>query len=166
MERLNPPTLARGSDASVDVDGAPALRDADGILARAAADETAADEAREDYRTQPMAVLAADDRIAPLLRPDEDVLAVRRSAMLERREALASAEGPIGLAGDLYLTSRRLVFVGRRTVSFDLGEIAEAMLAGDRLLLVMRDGQGASLGVAQPRLLRVEIAAARASGRD
>jgi hypothetical protein len=35
------------------------------------------------------------------------------------------------------------------------------MLAGERLLIVMRDGEGVSLGVAQPRLLRVEIAAAR-----
>lgn len=166
MERLNPPTPVRSSDAAVEAAGAPALRDADKILARAAADETAADEAREWYRTQPMALLEADDRIAPLLAPGENVLEVRRSAVLERREVTPGAEGSIGLAGDLYLTSRRLVLVGRRTVSIELREIAEAMLAGDQLLLVMRNGDGASLGVARPRLLRVEIAAARASGRD
>jgi hypothetical protein len=39
------------------------------------------------------------------------------------------------------------------------------MLSGERLLLVLRDGRGASIDVSQPRLLRVEIAAARASGR-
>jgi len=166
MELLNPPTPVRGSDDAVEADGAPVLRDADEILVRAAADENAADEARERYRTEPMALLEADDRIAPLLAPGEDVVAVRRSAVLERREVPPGAEGPMGLVGDLYLTSRRLVLVGRRTVSFDLGEIAEAMLAGDQLLLVMRDGQGASLGVAQPRLLRVEIAAARTAARD
>lgn len=166
MERLNPPTPVRGSDDALEADVAPALRDADEILARAAADETAADEARGRYRTQPMAVLEADDRIAPLLVLGEDVVAVRRSAVLERREVPPGAEGSMGLAGDLYLTSRRLVLIGRRSVSFDLGEIAEAMLSGDQLLLVMRNGDGASLGVAQPRLLRVEIAAARASGRD
>ncbi len=166
MERMNPPTPVRGSDGAVEVAGAPALRDADEILARTALDENAADEARERYRTEPMALLEADDRIAPLLAPGEDVVAVRRSAVLERREVPPGAEGSMGLAGDLYLTSRRLVLVGRRTVSFALGEVAEAMLAGDQLLLVMRNGDGASLGVAQPHLLRVEIAAARASGRD
>lgn len=166
MERLNPPTPVRGSNDALEADGAPALRDADEILARTALDEDAADEARERYRTEPMALLEADDRIAPLLAPGEDVVAVRRSAVLERREVPPGAEGSIGLAGDLYLTTRRLVLVGRRTVSFDLGEIAEAMLSGDQLLLVMPNGQGASLGVTKPRLLRVEIAAARASGRD
>lgn len=166
MELLNPPTPVRGSDDAVEADGAPVLRDADEILVRAAADENAADEARERYRTEPMALLRADDRIAPLLAPGEDVVAVRRSAVLERREVPPGAEGQMGLVGDLYLTTRRLVLVGRRTVSFDLGVIAEAMLAGDQLLLVMRDGQGASLGVAQPRLLRVEIAAARTAARD
>lgn len=39
------------------------------------------------------------------------------------------------------------------------------MLSGEQLLLVMRGGQGAALSVAQPRLLRVEIAAARALAR-
>ena len=165
MERSNPPAPVRGSTDVAEVDSAPALRDADEILARADADAAAADEARERYRTHPMSVLAADDRIAPLLAPGEGVVAVRRSAVLERREVPPSVEGSTGLAGDLYLTTRRLVLVGRRTVSFPLDEIAEAMLSGDQLLLVMRNGEGASFGVAQPRLLRVEIAAARAAAK-
>ena len=112
-----------------------------------------------------MEALEPDARVAPLLTPDEHVLAVRRSVMLDRRQPQAGSDAPSGLAGDLYVTSRRLVLVGRLTLSFDLDEIEEAMLSGERLLLVLRDGQGASLAVAQPRLLRVEIAAARASAR-
>lgn len=158
MERTNQPTPAR---APSDTAGAPALRDAAEILARAQADETAADVARERYRTQPMAALDPDARIGPLLAPGECVLAVRRSAMVDRREPVLGSDEPSGLAGDLYLTSQRLVLVGRHTLAFDLDEIEEAMLSGDQLLLVLRGGQGAALGVAQPRLLRVEIAAAR-----
>jgi hypothetical protein len=96
-----------------------------------------------------------------LLAAGEHVVAVRRSALLDRREPAVGSDVPTGLAGDLYLTSRRLVLVGRLTLSFHLDEIEEAMLSGERLLLVMPGGQGASLDVAQPRLLRVEIAAAR-----
>ncbi len=92
MERSNPPAPVRGSTDAAEVDGAPALRDADEILARAEADAAAANEARERYRTQPMAVLEPDDRIAPLLAPGEGVVAVRRSAVLERRE-VASGRG-------------------------------------------------------------------------
>ena len=161
MERTNWLRSARGSSDSAGADGAPALRDAAQILARAQADEAAADEARERYRTRAMPALEPDGRIAPLLGPDEQVLAVRRFVMLDRREPAVGSDVPTGLAGDLYLTSQRLVLVGRRTQSFHLDEIEEVMLAGERLLIVMRDGEGVSLGVAQPRLLRVEIAAAR-----
>jgi hypothetical protein len=158
MERTNRPTSSHGP---FDTASAPALRDAAAILARAQADEVAADQARERYRTRPMAALDPDARIGPLLAPGERVLAVRRSAMVDRREPVPGSDEPSGLAGDLYLTSRRLVLVGRHTLAFDVDEIEETLLAGDQLLLVMRGGQGAALGVDQPRLLRVEIAAAR-----
>ncbi|MGO9178292.1 MAG: hypothetical protein ACLQBX_10765 [Candidatus Limnocylindrales bacterium] len=165
MERTDRPTPARGSPDAVGASGAPALRDAAAILARAEADEAAADQARERYRTQAMAALEPDPRIAPLLTSDERVFAVRRSAMLDRRQPLLGSDVASGLAGDLYVTSRRLVLVGRHTLSFDLADIEEAMLSGERLLFVLRHGQGASLDVDRPRLLRVEIAAARAAAR-
>ena len=161
MERTNWLRSARGSSDTAGTNGAPALRDAAHILARAQADEAAADEARERYRMRAIPALEPDGRIAPLLGPDEQVLAVRRSVMLDRRQAPPRSEASTELAGDLYVTSRRLVLVGRLTLSFHLDEIEEAMLSGERLLLVMPGGQGASLDVAQPRLLRVEIAAAR-----
>ena len=71
-----------------------------------------------------------------------------------------------GLRGDLYLTSVRLMLLGRHEVGFDLDGIDEVMVCGEQLLLVMRDGTGIALDVELPRLLRVEIAAARAAARD
>jgi len=134
---------------------APAIRDASAILARARADEAAADLARQAYRTQPL----------PSLGPGERVVAVRRSAQLDRRQPTPGWNAPPGLAGDLYLTTRRLVLVGRLTMSFDFEDIEEAGLSGERLLLVLRDGRGVSLDVEQPRLLRVQVATARALAR-
>ncbi len=145
-------------------EGSAALRDANGVLARATADEAAAAEARARYRCDRMAPLEQDALIAPLLRPGERLLAVRRAALLDRRQP-SPVSAPAGLAGDLYLTSERLVLVGRLVLSFGLDEIEDAVLSGDRLLLVMRDGAGISLAVNRPRLLRVEIATARAAAR-
>ncbi len=142
--------------------GGPAIRDADEIAARVTADEVAADEARARYRAQAMPPLEPDARIAPLLKPDERVVAVRRFAVFDRRQPDPGPDGPAGLGGDLYVTSRRLVLIGRLTLSIDLTEIEEAVLSGERLLLVLSDGQGVTLDIAQPRLLRVELAAARA----
>lgn len=141
--------------------GGPAVRDAAEILARVTADEAAADAARVRLRREPQSAIEPDARIAGLLREGEELLAVRRSAAFERRQA-EPIEGLRGLAGDLYLTSQRLVLLGRLIVSIELGDLVEVGLAGERLVLVLPDGRGASLDVAQPRLLRVELAAARA----
>jgi hypothetical protein len=143
----------------------PALRDAAAIASRVAEDQAEADRARDRFRGEPMAALEPDARIAPLLELDEQVVAMRRSALLERRQPPPGSDAPSGIAGDLYLTSRRLVLVGRLTLSFELADIEQVMLAGERLLLVMRDGQGAMVDAPGPRLLRVEIAAARAAAR-
>lgn len=143
----------------------PAVRDATEILARAAEDEAAADQARERYRTAAMASLEPDARIGPLLARDERVVAVRRSAMLDRRQPVIGWDQPTGLGGDLYVTSKRLALVGSVTLSFELDEVEDAMLSGERLLLVLRGGQGISIDASRPRLLRVEIATARAAAR-
>lgn len=147
------------------IPGAPAHRDAAEILAKAEADQASADEARERYRTQALPVLEPDARIGPMLGPEEQVVAFHRSAMLDRRQPVPGSNAPAGLGGDLYVTTRRVVLIGRLTLSFDLSEIDDARLSGERLLLVGRDGLGLSLSVGQPRLLRVEIAAARAGAR-
>jgi hypothetical protein len=143
-----------------------AIREAAEIAASATADEAAADRARHEYLTRAMPTLAPDERIGPLLGPDEHLLAVRRSATLDRRRPPPRASGPESLAGDIYLTSRRIVLLGRLTVAIDLDDIEDAVISGERILLVMGDGQGAALEVAQPPLLRVEIATARAFARS
>jgi hypothetical protein len=144
----------------------PAIRDAAEIVARAAADEAAADRARDVYLTRAMTPMVPDDLIAPLLGPGEHVLAVRRSVVLDRRRPPPRSSGPASLAGDLYVTSKRLVLVGRLTLAIDLDEVEDAVVSRERILLVMGDGRGAALDVARPRQLRVEIATARAFARS
>ena len=141
----------------------PAIRDATDILARAEADRSEADRARARFAAEPLPALEPDAQVAPLIEPGEIVVAERRSAVLDRRQNRSGTEASAGLGGRLYVTSRRLILVGRLTLSFDLAGITEVMLSGERLLVVSRDGGGFSLDVARPRLLRVEIAAARSA---
>jgi hypothetical protein len=147
-----------------------AVRDATDIISRAAEDEAAAAAARARYRSEPMTGLVPDPAVVALLMPDEQLLAIRLSATLERRQPTPGTPLTRGLAGRLLVTSRRLLLVGRRIVAFDLADVSETALSGGHLLLVLRDGTGVTLDVAQPRLLRVEIAAARRTlgshGRD
>jgi hypothetical protein len=142
----------------------PALRDADAILARAADDEAAALQARDRFRDGAIEAIEPDARIAERLVPGEEVFAVRRSAVLDRREPQPGAGHPAypGLAGDLYLTSVRLVHFGRLMLEYDLDAIREVAVSAEHLLLVLRDGAGLILDVDRPRLFRVEIAAVRA----
>jgi 6-phosphofructokinase len=128
-----------------------------------AADETSADEARRRLHEQGIVAIEPDDRIGPLLEPDELVLAVRRSASLERRQRCRD-DAP-GLSGDLYVTTRRLVHIGRASVAYRLDEILEADVGASHLLLVVAESRGVTIQVADPRLLRVEIAAARSAAR-
>ena len=143
-----------------------ALADAAEIVARAATDEAAADEARARFRREGPPNLPPDERIAPLLESGERLVAVRHAALLDRREPAPGERRMVGAAGDLYVTSQRIVLVGRLTLAVALEAIEDAVLSGDRLLLVLREGRGITLQVGQPRLLCVEIAAARAAFRS
>ena len=145
-------------------EGEPAVRDAAGILARVAADEAAADEARQRYRLGPIPPIQGGPMIQDLLEPGEFVVATRAWAVIDRgtETELGTATS---VAGMLSVTSRRLLLTGRVRLSIGLDEIREILMAGDRLLLVLRGGQGVSLEVAYPRLLRVELAAARVAAR-
>ena len=170
MAHSDPQMTPLGVPSATADDGAPAHHDTAATVARAEggdadADQAEADRARERYRREPMAVLEPDARIAPWLDPHERVVAVRSPALVERRQPAPGSAGPTGIPGDLYVTTRRLVMVGRPTLSFGLEAIAETLLSGERLLLVMRDGAGVTLEVTRPRLLRVEIATARAAAR-
>jgi len=145
---------------------ASALANAGDIVARAAADQAAADEARPRFRRDGLPTLPPDERIAPLLEPGERLVALRHAALLDRREPSPGGRLTPGVAGELFVTSRRLVLLGRVTLSFELAAIEDAVLSGERLLLVLHDGHGVALQIAQPSLLWVEIAAARAYARS
>jgi hypothetical protein len=138
----------------------PSLRDAPAVDG-STTDRTASDRARTQYRRASMATIEPDAAIAPLLCPGELVHAVRRGAMFELREPVGAETVNQCGAGDLYLTSRRLVVLSRPQFEVELEWIREIGLAGDRLLLTLADGSGVCVVATGPRLLRVEISAAR-----
>jgi hypothetical protein len=141
----------------------PALADAEALLTRARADEAAAAAARDRYRTQLIEALPSDPTISPLVADDEPVYAIRASAILNT----TTGASPIpGYGGTLYLTGRRLLHVGRVVVSISLDQVREMSLAGERLLVTLDGGEGITLDVDRPRLLRVEIAAAMLAARS
>ncbi len=128
-------------------------------------DESAAAAARVRYRTEGVVPVAPDARIEHLLEPGESLLAVHAAIVADSRAAADGSSVPPGVSGDLYLTSDRLVFAGGVLVAYALGDVEEAVVAGEHVLLVMRDGVGLRVAVDEPRLLRVQIAAARAARR-
>ena len=146
------------SDEPVDVstEDGPALRDAVTAAERAADDEAAATAARERFRIGPIEAMVPDDTIKSHLEQGELVYALRRRAMLRA----PGGDAALGYGGTLYLTSRRLVHLGQVVMSVQLTDIVETSLAGERLLLTLREGEGLSLDVDRPRLLRAEMAEA------
>ncbi len=146
------------SDETVDVSAeeGPALRDALTAAERAADDEAAASGARERFRIGPIEALVPDDTIKLHLAEGELVYALRRHAILRA----PGGDAALGYGGTLYLTSRRLVHLGQVVMSVQLNDIVETSLAGERLLLTLREGEGLSLDVDRPRLLRAEMAEA------
>jgi hypothetical protein len=145
------------------VEGA-GLRDAEHIAARIAADEAAADEARQSYQADGLPVIEPDGRAAAILQPGESLHAAHGSAMLEEPGGAGDGGHPRG--GTLYLTSRRLVHAGAESTVVSLVDIDEMAVALERLLLIRRrDGSDLALEVDRPRLLRVQLAAAVAAER-
>jgi hypothetical protein len=133
----------------------PALRDAARAAARAADDEEAAAAARDRFRIGSIPAIEADDVIRPHLASEERVHALRSHAILNA----PGGDRALGSGGTLYLTSRRLVHLGQVVVSVSLVDLEESSLAGERLLLTLRGGEGLTLDVDRPRLLRAEMAA-------
>jgi hypothetical protein len=134
----------------------PALRDAAAAAARVDADERQAMAIRDQLRDEAPSTIEPDERIAPHLQPNELVLGLRQSAILRP----PGEDRALGYGGTLYLTTQRLVHVGQMTVSVQLSNIVETAVAGERLLITLREGDGVSLDVDRPRTLSTEIAAA------
>jgi hypothetical protein len=104
-----------------------------------------------------------DARIGVMLGPGEHVVAVRRAITIERRTEVKNPD--LGLRGDFYVTTARLVHLGLVPVEVPLGDIREADVARGALRLVVGDGRGLEIRAADPDLLRVEIAAVREAAR-
>ncbi len=103
----------------------------------------------------PVPEIEADDNIAPHLFEGELVHDLRRHAILKA----PGGDAALGYGGTLYLTSRRLIHLGQVVMTVRLTDIVESSLAGERLLLTLRDGEGLALDLDRPRLLRAEMAA-------
>lgn len=165
LRRVNLSEPDPGAAATTDPSGSEArpgsvvpspIDEAAAVLLRAEADEAAARDARERYRTAPIEPLAPRPDGVTEIAPGEAIFAVRPTAVLN-----AGRRDMPGYGGTLYLTATRLVLAGQVTVSIALADIVESALSGERLLLTLRDGEGVTLDIGQPRLLRAEIAAVR-----
>ena len=148
---------------SVQLTQGPGIRDAEEILSRAHEDEREAIEARTRYRAHGLPVLEVDGAIADRRRANETVVDARTSAVVSRHQR---GDGTEDFSGRLYLTTQRLLVVGGAPLDVELGQIEELALAGERLLVTLRDGTGLSIDASRPRLMRVQIAAALAAGRS
>jgi hypothetical protein len=133
----------------------PALRDAATVAERLAADEAAAALARDELMVSPVPVIDADEAVSSHLDPGEQVHGLRRHAILRA----PGDDRALGYGGTLYLTSRRLLHLGQVIVAMQLTDVVETSLAGERLLLTLRGGEGFSFDLDRPRLLRAEMAA-------
>jgi hypothetical protein len=141
-----------------------ALRDAERIADRIAQDEAAADEARLAYQADGLPVIEADGAAAAILHPGELLHASHGSAVLEEPGGAGDLRHPRG--GTLYLTNERLIHTGAASTELPLAEIDEMAVALERLVLIRRrDGSDLAIEVDQPRLLRVQLAAAMAAER-
>jgi len=129
----------------------------------ASADEASADVARRRLRAHGIVPIEPDDRIGVMLAPGELVAAIRRSVSLERRKERTEPDSR--MVGDLYITTRRLVFLARERVEYQLAEIQDAMEGDGILRLIVGDRRGVEIEVPDSRLLRVEIAAVREAAR-
>jgi hypothetical protein len=145
------------------VEGA-AVRDAQNIAARIAADEAAADEARQAYQAGGLPAIEPDAGAAAILHAGETLHSIHASALLEEAGLTDGAALPRG--GTLYLTSQRLIHTATEATELPLPEIEEMAVALERLVLIRRrNGADIALEVDQPRLLRVQLAAAIAAER-
>ena len=164
---LLPSSLSTASD-SIDIEPRPAthdaiaVRDADAILDRATQDERAALELRRRLRTEPLTTIAPDAHVGELLDTGERVVALRDAVVVKHHPAPAA--GPPRVVR-LYVTTARLILVDETPWTIPLDQIDELSLSGEQILVTLVDGQGICLDAGPPRLLRVQIAAARAGIR-
>ena len=161
-------SLVSIASGTIDIDPLPAtddgiaMRDANAIVDRAMQDERAALELRRRLREEPLTTVAPDDHVVDLLDTGERVIAVRDAVVVKLHPAPAA--GPPRVAR-LYVTTARLILADDTPQTIPLDQIDELSLAGEQILITLVNGEGICLDAGPPRLLRVQIAAARAGIR-
>ena len=126
-------------------------------------DEALAAAARVRYRTDGLASIEPDGVLGSALDDDEQLLAVRETASIDHRPP----DGSPPATGRLALTSKRLMVVDQRPVTLaSLEELDDVMLVADRLVVMLTSGSVFTVTAVQPRLLRVQLAEARARRLD
>jgi hypothetical protein len=122
-------------------------------------DEALAAAARALYRTSGIVSIEPDPHMRAALGSDEQLLAIRQVASVED---LLERDGP-RRSGRLAITTRRLMMVDGQPVTLaGLEELDDVSVVMDRLLVTLTTGAGFRIDAEQPRLLRVQLAAARA----
>lgn len=149
IKSADPDAFARGGRVPASPDALESAREADRL---------AADRARRDLRAHGLVTIEPDERVAVMLEPGEEVVAVRRGAGVDRRQPWTDVTA---LRGDLYVTTRRLIHLGRLPLAYDLDVVREAIVVGDELLLAIEPDLGVTVSIDDPCVLRVLIAAAR-----
>src|SRR6266487_1325977 len=104
-----------------------ALRDAEKIAARIAADDAAAADARRAYEVDGLPAIEPDAGARAILIPGELLHAIRASALLEA--STSGEEETLPRGGTLYLTSPRVVHLGAETTELPLSQIDEVTVA-------------------------------------
>jgi hypothetical protein len=144
--------------------GEAALRDAQKIADRIAADEVAAVAAQQAYEVDGLPSIEPDEAARSILAPGELLHAIHATALLEAHTSGEEEALPRG--GTLYLTSTRLMHLGGEIAELRLSEIDEVTLALERLVLIrLHDGSDLAIEVDQPRLLRVQLVTSLAGVR-
>jgi hypothetical protein len=94
---------------------------------------------------------------------DERLLALREVASID----LLPAGGRSSVWGRLAITTERLIMIAGLPVTLaTLEEFDDVTLVTDRLLVLLKSGVSFTIQASQPRLLRVQLAEARASRSD
>jgi hypothetical protein len=126
-------------------------------------DEALAAAARARYRTDGLPGIEPDGDMRSALDDDEQLLAVRETVTIDQRPM----DGSPPASGRLAITTKRLMVVDERPLTLaSFEELDDVMVVGDQLVVTLRSGSGFTVTAIQPRLLRVQLAEARARRLD
>ena len=124
-----------------------------------AQDDALAQAARTRYRADGLASIEPDDGLRSVLHDGEQLLALCDSASVHR----VPTDGSDRRNGRLAVTTDRLLILDPTPVTIaTLDELDDVSLVGERLLAILTNVSGFFIETRQPRLLRVQLAAARA----